>query len=108
MREIRLSEELDCYNLRLFHPLLQYRSATYKYRLVVDGKRWEETAALKTGHEDRISAWMWAGAVRNVEDLSLAELSAHFSDLNLVLSGVRDSPFGWSFDSMELRCTKRE
>ena len=106
MREIKLSEELDRYNTKLFPPQYHYKYFPYKYRLIVDGERWEESVALKS--DDRISALLWGDVVKKVENLPLAELAVHFSDLELALSENRESPFSWAFDFMELRCTKRD
>ena len=108
MREIKLSEELDRYNTKLFPPQYHYKYFPYKYRLIVDGERWEESVALNSGGDERVSALLWGEAVRRVENLSLAELEVHFSDLELALSENRESPFSWAFDFMELRCTKRD
>ena len=108
MREIGLSEELDRYNTKLFPPKYHYKYFPFKYRLIVDGKRWEQTVALRSGNDGRFSALLWGDAVRDIESLAVSELGVYFSDIQFALSEVRDSPFSWAFDFVEIRCTKRE
>jgi len=108
MREIKLSEELDRYNTKLFPPKYHYKYFPFKYRLIVDGERWEQTVALRSGNDERFSALLWGDAIRNVEGLSISELAAHFSDIQFALAEIRDSPFSWAFDFMEFRFTKPE
>lgn len=108
MRQIKLSEELDRYNTKLFPPQYHYKYFPFKYRLIVDGERWEQSVALQSGGDGRVSALLWEDGVRKVEGLSLTELAAHFSDLGLILADIHASPFGWAFDFLELRLNKRE
>ncbi len=108
MREIRLSEELDRYDTKLFPPKYHYKYFPFKYRLIVDGERWEQTVALRSGDDTRYSALLWGNAIRNVESLPISELAAHFSEVQFALAEIREGAFSWSFDFLEFRCTKRE
>jgi hypothetical protein len=109
IREIKLSpEELDRYNTKLFPEQYHYKYFPYKYRLIVDGERWEHSVALKSGSDNRVSALLWGDAVRKVEGESLADLAAHFSDLELVLSDIRKPQSSLTFDFLEIRCDRRE
>src|SRR5271163_1862758 len=100
--------ELDRYNTKLFPPKYHYKYFPFKYRLIVDGERWEQTVALRSGSDERFSALLWGDAIRNVDSLPISELAAHFSDIQFALAEIRDSPFSWAFDFMEFRFTKPE
>jgi hypothetical protein len=108
VRQIKLSEELDRYNSKLFPPQFYDKYLPYKYRLIVDGQRWEQTIALPGGADGRLSALLWGDAVHNLKTAPLADLAIHFSDLSFALTEVRDSPFSWTFDVIEFRFPRRE
>jgi hypothetical protein len=107
VRQIKLSEELDRYNSKLFPPQFYDKYLPYKYRLIVDGQRWEHTIALPGGADGRFSALLWGDAVHNLKTIPLADLALHFSDLSFALTEVRDSPFSWTFDVVEFRFPRR-
>ena len=109
MREVKLSpEELDRYNTKLFPPKYHYKYFPFKYRLIIDGERWEQSVALSNGNDGRFSALLWGNAVRKVDSIPISEFAAHFSDIQFALADFREAQLAWAFDFVEFRCGEPE